>query len=247
MNRFNALKFKKITRTSCPLLALLVLVSIPVSGCRLARSGNSNDIDALDVVSERRDETHTAGRLMPGGDPRVTLVNAPCGNSAETGVFLARARTLNLVNKLVKLPAAAWKLSLDGRKVPMCSFMAAGKIDLALVHVMPRNCGTCDADVMSLAQSLRALNSNRPSGGGTVKVIAVDSGVTVPRVAGDGLPLVYTADPEATLLSTLASPSDPALAPVFVVHKSGFGFFSNTPGKERDAVRADFEALSKSL
>lgn len=155
-----------------------------------------------------------------GGDPRVTLINAPCGNGPDVEVFIARARSLSMVNRLAKLPAAEWRVTYHEKSLSVCAFMAAEKIEVAFFRIVPptgqESCAPCAVEIQRNAADLK-------------------------------LPVLYASDPQGSLLKTLASKVEPKAAPWFVVHKSGYGIFSNTSGPARDAMEADFEALAGHL
>jgi hypothetical protein len=226
-------------------LVALVCLAMPAGGCRIAQKGNVDTFDEADATNSSSGAPASVGsRAMPGGDPRVSLVNAPCGNSPDTEVFLARARTKKLLNQLGKLPASNWKLSAGGRIMSICALMASRDLNLAWFFVYRSGCEACEATVR---QSAEALANIQRTGGATSRlpsrIVAIEAGRPEERTADPGLPLIYAADPTGQLLATLTSPSDPGVMPVFVAHRSGYGFFSNTPGAARDGIGSDFEAL----
>ena len=187
-----------------------------VGACRIAQKGSRDAMDQGDAtVSQGLPQ---AGRPQTlGGDPRVTLINAPCGNSPDVEVFIARARGLSMVNRLAKLPAAEWRVTYREKSLSVCALMAAENIEIAFFRIRP------------------------PAGQESCAPCAVEIQRNTPEV---GLPLLYASDPQGALLGTLASKVEPKAAPWFVVHKSGYGFFSNTNGPARDAMEADFAVLA---
>ncbi len=195
-----------------------VWLALSGGGCRVAKEGSRDPVNQGDAT------VVSPGTMQPGrpptigGDPRVTLITAPCGNGPDVEVFLARARGLAMVNRLAKLPAAEWRVTFREKNLSVCAFMAAEKIDLAFFRIVPtagqQSCAPCVVEVQ--------------------------------RNAKDPLmPVLYASDPQGSLLRMLASKTEPETSPWFVVHKSGYGFFSNTKGPTRNAMPADFEVLGK--
>ena len=222
-------------------------VVIALCGCRIAQKGKVDTFDEADAGNARSGSPAGLGsRAMPGGDPRVSLVNAPCGNSPDTEVFLARSKARKLTNQLGKLPASSWKVTDDGRSVSICSLMASRGMNLALFYVFRAGCAPCEDTIRQAAESLADLQkkSGSTTAASKARIIAIESGVLAERSADPAMPVIYAADPTGQLLRTLSSGSNVDLMPMFVAHRSGYGFFSNSPGAARDSLGADFEALA---
>ena len=216
-------------------------------GCRVASSGDdapTEEVGQSDALSGQGSPRGGSQR-MPVGDPRVSLLNAPCGNAPDVEVFLSKARSLGLANQIIKLPAAEWRVTSGGKSMSICAFLAAEKLDLAFFQVFSGDCLECLASIKSDAQIL----ANALPQGITlsIRMVAVQSAAANGESADATLPLIQALDPKNSLLTTLAAKIPAPTAPWFVVHKSGFGFFSNTSGSARDATRADFLSLVKAL
>gem|GEM_PF-1657127 len=242
-------------RISLKYLASLLAIAGVVAaagGCRIAQKGKVDDFDEADARKINSSGNIGApagfgGRAISSEDPRVSLVNAPCGNSPDTEVFLARSRTLKLSNQLGKLPASSWKLTASGRIVSVCSLMAARELNLALFFVFPSGCASCAETIRQAAGSLAALQKKSGPAATALssRIVAIESGAPEERSTDLALPIIYAADPTGQLLRTLSSNIDRNVMPIFVVHRSGYGFFSNTPGAARDSFGSDFEALAR--
>lgn len=193
-----------------------VSVALFVGACRVAQKGSRDTLDQGDATVVQGPTTSGRPQTL-GGDPRVTLINAPCGNGPDVEVFIARARSLSLINRLAKLPAADWRVTYREKNLSVCAFMEGEKIEIAFFRIVPpagqESCAPCSVEIQ-------------------------------PNGANLGMPVLYASDPHGALLSKLASKSEPQTAPWFVVHRSGYGFFSNANGPARDAMEADFAALA---
>jgi len=233
---------------------LLALVSVvaAIGGCRIAQKGKVDNFDEADAgknnsAGNRGAPAGLGSRAISSQDPRVSLVNAPCGNSPDTEVFLAWSRTLKLSNQLGKLPASSWKLTASGRSDSVCTLMATRELDLALFFVFPSGCVPCAETIRQAAESLADLQNKSGLAAPALKsrIVAIESGAPQERSTDLALPIIYAADPTGQLLRTLSSDIDRNAMPMFVAHRSGYGFFSNTPGAARDSFGSDFEALAR--
>ena len=212
---------------------LLVFVSID---CRAPQKGSSGTTQGPEAT-QSPGPSRTAG---PQGDSRVSLINAPCGNSPDLEVFISRARALHLTNLVVKLPASDWRVISRGKNLSVCAFMAAEKIEIGFFRVLTEACTTCMDEIKQDARSMAAaISANNTS----VRLVAVHFEASADQTASSDGPLLSHVTGQG-LAATLGSKEDPKIEPWFVVHKSGYGFFSNTSGSARDALKGDFKALA---
>ncbi len=219
-----------------------VSVFVALHGCKI---GGIGSLDGPDSSSDNTSSKGPAGADGAGVfiDPRVSLINAPCGNLPELESFLLRAKALGLTNKLNKLPAADWKIETSGNLKTICQFMADSGLEVALFRVFPVECSTCSERFLTDSSGwLEFLKQSR--------IVAILSGVeglqplTLP--AGNApASAILVRDPGAVLLKQLRAKSDSTISPQFIVHRSGYGAFANTEGPAMDSMLADFKSLAR--
>lgn len=219
-----------------PIFVLGPLLAFVSMNCRVPQKGSSDTTQGQEAT-QSPSPSRTVG---PQGDSRVSLINAPCGNSPDVEVFISKARALHLTNLVVKLPAADWRVISRGKNLSVCALMAAEKIEIAFFRVLTGVCATCMTEIKQDAKDMAAgISADHTS----VRLVAVHLEASADQPASSDGPLLIHVTGEG-LAATLSSKEEPKIDPWFVVHKSGYGFFSNTSGSARDALKADFKAVA---
>lgn len=236
---------------------LLVGLVASMASCRWSREANEEDLgQALDSTQES--PITTEGYRQVGG-PQVSLLRAPCGNTGAIEAFLDRARKLDLVNQFAKVPATEWRVTeKTGNSSNLCRFLQQQAIDIAYFIMISDTCTDCRSRFSQVIGRLK--QAVKGSGPARLALVAIAAGSLEPPALSDlnaevaeadGVGLVVS-DPTGSLwdLLVLRSPeaaSGDSVAPEFILHKSGYGVFSNTVGARRDAMPADFLRLYREM
>lgn len=236
---------------------LLVGLVASMASCRWSKEANEEDLgQALDST---RESTIITDGYRQVGVPQVNLLRAPCGNASAIEVFLDQARQLDLVNQFAKVPATEWRVTeKTGNSLNLCRFLQQQNIDVAYFIMISDTCTDCRSRFSQVIGQLK--QAVKGPGSARLALVAIAAGSSEPadvadlnaEVAdADGVGLVVS-DPNRSLWDLLVQRSpEPAsgdtVAPEFILHKSGYGVFSNTVGARRDAMPADFLRLYRGM
>lgn len=245
-----------LMRTSL-LLGLLAFGLGAITGCRFAKKSDAEELDrSVDATEGGGAVTATNRNLRQIGSPRVSLLNTPCGSAAQIEPFMARVNNLGLANQFLKLPASEWKFrDPSGAEVNLCKFLQQRTLEVGFFVLISEGCSKCIEQFVTLAEAVGSL-SERSSGAARLALVGVIAGVVSEATrltlsghvdATNGLSTLVT-DPEQSLWVKLSEKSQAGNEfPVFLVHESGYGMFSNKAQTQRESIARDFLKLYEAL